>query len=95
MFVVIVFVVLQKMCWYKISILKKGYQKRLILRATNEKGFHVSILFPSASQITQWNKQKKGGKKKTIKATAVQKNEVLDCLDIVESNFVSQMNYAC
>ena len=32
---------------------------------------------------------------KIIKATAVQKDEVLDCLDIVESNFVYQMNNAC
>ena len=27
-----------------------------------------------------------------IKVTAVQKEEVLDCVDIVESNFVCQMN---
>ena len=30
-----------------------------------------------------------------IKITAVQKEEVLDCVDIVESNFVYQMNNAC
>ena len=29
-----------------------------------------------------------------IKITAVQKEEVLDCLNIVESNFVYQMNNA-
>ena len=30
-----------------------------------------------------------------IKATVMQKEEVLDCVDIVESHFVYQMNNTC
>ena len=42
---------------------KKNYLQRLILRDTNEKGFDVSRLLLSASQIPQTHQLKIGGEK--------------------------------
>ena len=51
------------------------------------------LLFPCASQIPVTSTEYR--KRKIIKATVVQKDKVLDCLDVPESSFVYQMNNAC
>ena len=83
------------MCWYKIWIQKKGYYKRLILHNTNDKGFDILrfTISPHQSYITVTST--KNWRRKVIKPAAMQKEEVLDCVDIVETNFVYQMNNAC
>ena len=67
----------------------------LILRDTNEKGFDIlkftislrqSYTTVTSTECWWWT---------IIKTTAVQKEEVLDCVDIVESNFTCQTNNAC
>ena len=60
----------------------------------HKKGFDVSILLflcPSHVPVTSTE----NWRWKIIKTMAVQKEEVLDCVDIVKSNFVYQMNNAC
>ena len=66
---------------------KKKLLKSLILRDTNKKCFDVSRFTISLRQsYWRW---------KIIKTTAVQKEEVLDYIDKVESNSVHQMNNEC
>ena len=75
--------------------LKKSYQKRLILRDTNGKGFDVSRFTFSLRQSDTTVTSTEYRKRKIIKATVVQKDKVLDCLDVPETSFVYQMNNAC
>ena len=74
---------------------KTSCQKGLILHDINEKGFDVSRCTISLCQSDTTVTSTENGRQKITKATAVLKNEVLDCLDIVESNFIYQMNNAC
>ena len=75
------------MCWYKIWIL--SYHKWLILRETNEKGLDNPKCVIYQGTVTSTENEKR----KIVKATSVQK-DVVDCLDIVEGNFVYQMKNA-
>ena len=72
--------------------LKKIYQKRLILWDTNEKSFDVwrCILWQRHLDTTVTSTEK--GRWKIIETAAVWKHQVLDRLDLVESNFVYHMN---
>ena len=73
---------------------KKSCQKMSLLRDTKEKGFDVSRFTISLHQSDTTVTSTENRSRKIIKATAVQKDEVLDCLDIVDSNLVYQMNNA-
>ena len=65
------------------------------MRDTTEKGFDVSRFTISLRQSNTTVTSTENERRKIVKATAVQKDEVLDCFDIVESNFVYQMNNGC
>ena len=54
-----------------------------------------SLIFLCASHITQSHQLKNGGVKFLKTTPAVKEKEELDCIDIVENNFVYQMNNAC
>ena len=68
---------------------KKKYEKRLTIRGMNEKSFDVSkciIICQCQSDTTVTSTE--NGRPKIIEAAAVQKDQVFDRLDLVESNFV-------
>ena len=66
----------------------------LILRDTNEKGFDILKFTISLRQSYTTVTSTESWWWKIIKTTAARK-EVLDCIDIVESNFIYQINNAC
>ena len=72
----------------------KNYQKRLIIQDTNEKSFDVSKCIISQRQSETTVTSTENGRRKIIEAAAVRKDQVLDRLDLVESNFVYHMNNA-
>ena len=74
---------------------KKNCQKRLIKRDTNEKSFHVSKCIIWQRQPDTTVISIKNGRRKIIEAAAVRKDQVLDRLDLAESNFVYHMINAC
>ena len=61
----------------------------------NEKGFDVSRFTVSLCQsYTTVTSSEKNWRWKIIKTTAVEKEEVLHCVDVLESNFDYQMKNA-
>ena len=79
----------------QIWIQKKKLTKVIILQDTNEKGFDVSRFTISLCQSDTTVTWTENWRWKMLKTTAVQKEVVLDCVDIFESNFIYQMNNAC
>ena len=66
----------------------------MIIRDTNEKSFDVSKCVICQRQSDTTVISTENGRRKIIEAAAVGKDQVLDHLDLVESNFVYHMNNA-
>ena len=65
-----------------------------MMRDINEKSFDVSKCIICYRQSDATVPSTENGRRKIIEAAAVRKDQVLDRLDLVESNFVYHMNNA-